>query len=400
MLKLKPNVRNAVLLGCMCSISYLAVYFARNTLGTVTPQMLESGAFTTGQIGTLSSVYFITYAVGQLINGVLGDKIKAKYMISFGLVLAGLCQLMLIFFSSPMVGYVAYGMTGFFLSMVYGPMVKVMAENVDPLYVTRCNLGYTFASLLGSPMAGVFAMFLAWQGVFISSSAFLLLCGVVCFGAFLVLEHKKIVQYNRVQKNEDKRSGGIRLLLSRGIVKFTLISILTGVIRTSVVFWMPTYLSQQLGFSAKTAALIFTISTLIISETAFVAVFLYERLKYNMNLTILVTFVASAICFAGVYLFSHPVVNIAFLILGIMASGCAASIIWCCYCPSLRDTGMVSTATGFLDFVSYIAAAAASSVFANAVTAIGWSGLVLVWFGLMALGVVVSLPYKKKVPVH
>jgi sugar phosphate permease len=56
---------------------------------------------------------------------------------------------------------------------------------------------------------------------------------------------------------------------------------------------------------------------------------------------------------------------------------------------------MVSGATGFLDFLSYMAASVSSTVFAGAVDGIGWSGLVLVWGGLVALGIVVALPWGK-----
>ena len=51
---------------------------------------------------------------------------------------------------------------------------------------------------------------------------------------------------------------------------------------------------------------------------------------------------------------------------------------------------MVSSATGFLDFINHMAAAAASALFANAVSQIGWGNLILVWFALMILGIVVS----------
>ena len=66
------------------------------------------------------------------------------------------------------------------------------------------------------------------------------------------------------------------------------------------------------------------------------------------------------------------------------------------YCPSLAATGMVSGATGYLDFVSYMSAAISSVVFANAVDAIGWGNLVLVWCGLMVAGVAVALPGQKR----
>ena len=57
-------------------------------------------------------------------------------------------------------------------------------------------------------------------------------------------------------------------------------------------------------------------------------------------------------------------------------------------------TGMVSGATGFLDFLSYAAASATSTLFAEAVTTIGWGNLILVWAGLMFVGIIVALPYR------
>ena len=56
---------------------------------------------------------------------------------------------------------------------------------------------------------------------------------------------------------------------------------------------------------------------------------------------------------------------------------------------------MVSSATGFLDFMSYMAASISSSLFANAVADIGWSTLVFVWFLLMVAGLLVMVPFKK-----
>ena len=106
-------------------------------------------------------------------------------------------------------------------------------------------------------------------------------------------------------------------------------------------------------------------------------------------------FTVSALGFLAVYCLKVPVLNIIFIVLAIMAANGAATMLWSRYCPSLRDTGMVSSATGFLDFMSYMAASLSSSVFANAVSDIGWGNLILVWFALMVAGVIVSLPYKK-----
>ena len=393
-MKFNEKAKKAIMIGTLCSISYFAVYIARNILGAITPQMVEAG-YTEEYIGKSSSLYFIFYAVGQLINGAIGDKIKAKWMICIGLLGAGITNFV---FSQiliyPHTAMIVYGLTGFFLSMIYGPMTKVVSENTEPIHATRCSLGYTFASFFGSPAAGLLASLLVWQNVFTVSSSVLATMAVIGFIFFTVFERRKIVQYGQY-KPQKKGIKNIKVLFKHQIVKFSLISILTGVIRTSVVFWLPTYIAQHLGFSAKSAASIFTVATLVISLTSFISVFIYERLGHNMNKTVLVMFTSASVCFTLTYFVSHPVFNIIFIVLAIMSSGGAATMLWSRYCPSLRDTGMVSSVTGYLDFLSYMAAAAANLIFANAATTLGWGKLILVWLSLMIVAVIISLPYDK-----
>jgi len=119
MLNLSPQAKHAFQIGTLCSVAYLAVYVARNILGSVSPQMIEQGIFTEAQIGTLSSVYFISYAVGQLINGIIGNTIKGKYMISLGLIFAGVCNALFSLCAGSIVpSTIAYALTGFSLAMI------------------------------------------------------------------------------------------------------------------------------------------------------------------------------------------------------------------------------------------------------------------------------------------
>ncbi len=392
-MKIGQKAKKAIMLGSLCSISYLSVYIARNILSAVTPAMIEEG-YSESLIGTFSSIYFVCYAIGQLINGAIGDKIHAKWMISAGLFGAGVANLIFSFVAAtPTLAVISYGATGFFLSMIYGPMTKVVSENVEPLYATRCSLGYTFASFFGSPLAGLLAAFLSWQRVFSISSAMLVVMSLVVFAFFTLFERRKLVVYGQY-KPQKKGASNIKVLLKRDIVKFTFISILTGVVRTSVVFWLPTYINQYLGFSSDDSAKIFTVATFVISFTAFIAVFIFERLGHNIDLTVLIMFSSAVVFFALTYFVDYPLFNLIFIVLAIMSSNGAASMLWSRYCPSLRDTGMVSAATGFLDFVSYMGAAAANLAFANAVGSIGWDNLILIWLDLMLVGVIVALPYK------
>ena len=391
----KKEVRNAFIIGFISSVAYMFCYFARNILSVMSPEIVETTTLTVEYIGTLSTVNMFSYAIGQLINGVIGDKIKGKYLVSGGLILAGICSAIIGLFDSKVVVLIAYGMVGFFLSMFYAPLTKLIAESMHPSYAMNCCLGLTLASYLGTPMAGIVALFFDWKGAFVFAGGVLGVAGVVFYLSIHTLEKKGIVKFLRPKKSE-KKGGGIRVLIENGIIKFSVVSILTGIVRTSVVFWIPTYLSQYLGFSAGISATIFTLITCLQSVSPYVTnLILYERvLKRNMNQLLLLSFATSTISFLLMFMMHQPYLNIFFLVVALLSSGAASNAMWSIYCPSLGHTGMVSTATGYLDFLSYMAAAIANQLFANAISVIGWGKLILVWTGLMLVGVLVSMPKK------
>jgi sugar phosphate permease len=87
------------------------------------------------------------------------------------------------------------------------------------------------------------------------------------------------------------------------------------------------------------------------------------------------------------------------MIMAIMSSNASATMLYSVYCPSLRDTGLVSGITGFLDSLSYLAAALASLAIPKIVATVGWRSTLLIALGLMIFGVTICLPHflvKKK----
>ena len=394
-MKIRQNTKIALYIGTLCSVAYFVVYVARNALSAATPQMLAAG-YTEAYIGSASSLFFMFYAVGQLINGWIGDRIKAKWMITGGLVFAAIASVVFPYLETQLtLAMLLYALSGFFLSMIYAPMTKFIAENTEPIHAERCTVGLAFASFFGSPAAGILATLFIWESVFVVSSLAMIVMAVMTVLCFTVFERRGMVHYTARVRGE-RSKGSVKELFSRQIVKYSLVSILTGIIRTSVVFWLPTYIVQYLHFSETQGTAIFTVCSLVISLTTFIAMFIYGRLGRDMDKTVLIMFIATAAFFLLTYFVPYPIFNIAFLVLAIMAANGAATILWSVYCLRLRDTGLVSSVTGYLDFLSYMAAAIANIIFANAVTAIGWGNLLLVWVGLGVLGIIIGLPFKKR----
>ena len=393
---LSKNAKNAVIIGTLCSVAYLAVYIARNVLSAVSTQLEVQGIVDDVLYGTLTAAYFWFYATGQLINGLIGQKVNARWMISLGLLFAGVLNFTFPYIlTSKISAILIYGMSGFFLAMIYSPMTKVVAENTLPIHATRCSLGYTFASFFGSPMAGILATLLVWQSVFTASSAMLVIMAVVAFVLFLLMEKKGVVKYN-LYKPKKENGGAIKVLIKHNYIKFCFISLITGIIRTCWVSWLPKYFAGYLNYSVESSSATFSIVTFIIAFTTFIAIFVYERLGRNINRTLILMFAIAFAFFVGTLFITHSIINIVFMVVAIMASNAAATMLWSVYCPSLRDTGFTSGATGFLDFINY-AAAGIFTLFIGAILGvIGWSGILIILVGLMLIGAIISIPFKKK----
>lgn len=391
------DAKNAFYIGALCVISYLICYFGRNLLSVATPYMIEEGYYDIEYIGLLSTVSMITYAGGQFVNGIIGERIRAKYMVGFGLGIAGICYLIMVFSDMRFLITVVYGLSGFFLSMLNPSLMKVIAENTRSIYTFWCSLGFSIAGFFGAPIAGMLAIIFHWEIVFVICGLSLVFTGICSFFYFHIYEKKGIISYKQKQKVAEK-GDGIKALLRHSIIKFSFVALLTGIVRTSVVFWIPTYLSQYLKLSTTSATTIFTVMTLAQSAAPYInMVLIYGTLlKRDMNRMLLVMFSSSAISFVIMYMVPNAVINILFLFIAVIGASGASSVIWNAYCPSLKDTGMVSSATGYLDFLSYAAAALANQLFANAVSDIGWGNLIIVWGALMLVGVFVAVPIRKK----
>src|SRR5512139_4330753 len=81
--------------------AYAAYYLCRVNFGVAQPAILkEFPSWTSAQIGSIPSVYAAVYAVGQIVNGTLGQRYGARRLMSLALVMAAVTNLLFSFTSS------------------------------------------------------------------------------------------------------------------------------------------------------------------------------------------------------------------------------------------------------------------------------------------------------------
>lgn len=390
--------KNAFKIGFVCIFTYVISYYVRNILGVLTPSMLKSGVYTEEYLALLASVYMIVYASGQLVNGIIGDYVKPKYMVALGLSISAAGLFLFSFVNAAMIGILSFGIIGFGLSMLRGPLVKVISENTLPKYARICCVFLSFASFAGPLLAGFASMVLQWHGVFVLSGA---LCLAMAAGSFVVLtifeKRGLIIPLAKQKREKTAQSGGIFALFKLpNFVMYMVVGMVVEVAAASISFWMPTYFNQHLALSEAASGMMFSAISLVRSICPFLCLVLFRLLGERDVLITRCAFFVAAGLFLAMFFVESVWLNILLFTIALMCSSISSATLWSIYIPSLSATGKVSSANGVLDCTGYIAASIVNVAIVPVMTGLGWSGVILFWGGVMLVGALVTLFAKKR----
>ena len=134
-----PELRQQRILRLMCCLVYFAGYMTRSNYAAAILAICEDLALTRADAGLAVTGSFFTYAIGQLVSGILGDRISPKNLICIGLLGTVVCNVTLPFFSSALLIAGIWCINGFFQSMLWPPLVRILAENLNESdYVDAC----------------------------------------------------------------------------------------------------------------------------------------------------------------------------------------------------------------------------------------------------------------------
>ena len=395
---MKEKSKNSVIfvsIAAMCFLIYLASYTTKNLLSVNSPLMIRDG-YDSVAIGTISSIYFFCYGAGQLFVGFIGDRIKLKYMLLAGLGVAGAACLAFASVDSIVVKSVAWGVCGFGLSFLYAPLVRCVADRLVGRQAEICMVLLDIASVLGSSVAGIFGALGNWRASTFIFAAILAFLAVVSF-VFNMIFDKKFPIAPRIKTDEKgamPMKNFVRYWLKNGAVAFILISAIQGIANNSITFWIPTYISDFLGFKPETASVIFLVMMLISAVNQIIAIGLYHLMKGKMIWVIRVSFFLSTVCFLLLIPVKNAYANLVLFLLAKCGYGWAGAMMWTFYCRGFQSVHRVAFVVGFLDFVSYLFSAIGSVLFSQAIATIGWVSLIIVWAAIMVFGIVSTLFYR------
>ena len=116
----------------MAWITYGAYYLGRVNISTAMPGMEISLGFTKSQVGLISTGFFWAYALGQLINGRLGDRLSPRWFVLIGVLASAGINLIFGLFSAWFVLIILWTLNGYFQATGWGPILRLLANWLTP----------------------------------------------------------------------------------------------------------------------------------------------------------------------------------------------------------------------------------------------------------------------------
>ena len=373
------------------TLTYMVSYMTRINFGAVITAIVEQTGMTKTMLSAAVTGSAVTYGLGQILCGYIGDRISPKRLVFVGLLITVGMNLLIPLCQDHIQMTAVWCVNGLAQACMWPPMVKLMVSLFDTPTYSRARTMVSWRSSFGTIiiylLSPVIIMVSGWRTLFFITGG----CAVAM--AFIWLKFCEEPDFEKVE------SKGKGVVADRKDAKFftpLLIAImfaivLQGMLRDGVTTWMPSFISETFHLSSEISILsgvclpIFSILCLRL------ALALYERLPGNPVRCAAIIFALGAVAalILSAVSASSPIGSIACMALLTGSMHGVNLMLICMVPPFFQRHGNISTVSGVLNSCTYVGSALSTYGIALLSETAGWQVTAFIWFIIAALGAVV-----------
>ncbi len=358
-------------------ITYATFYLCRVNMAIAIPGITQEFGISKTAMGAVLTALFTMYAIGQFINGALAEKIGARRLITVGILISAILNIVFGFTSGVLSAMILiWGLNGFFQAMGWAPTVKTVANWFPPKLRGRVGgimgSSYQIGSAVSWALAGFIVGGFGWRWVFWIPAVIFIISGLHWFirarnapeevGLPTIEEETKGVEKAEVRKDEHLGfATTLKMVLKRKRIwaaAFALFCL--NIVRYGFLSWAPTYLFEVQKATISMAAYKAMIIPLAGSLGAIFAGWMSDRVfklrRAPMAMVMLLFLALFSWLFPQIPAGSWLLSLIFLAIIGFMTYGPHVMIVTSMP-MDFASRKAAATATGFIDGWGYIGAA-------------------------------------------
>jgi MFS transporter, OPA family, sugar phosphate sensor protein UhpC len=390
-------------------------YLTRKNISVALPLLSKHLGYSNTQLGLLGSLLYVTYGLGKLGFGLIGDRVDPRRFMAVGLILSAICNVAFGLSSSLLLLSLFWGLNGFFQSSGAPPCAKICVRwfsvSERGTKWALWNISHQAGGGVILVLAGFFAAHFGWRGVFLGP-ALLCLGGAAFIYAFVrdrpeELGLPPIELYRADPELRGGDTGAVeaqesfahlvvrRVLLNPQLLMLACGSMCVYVVRYGTLDWAPKFLAEVKHQPIEWAGGLSSLIEFVGIPGMLLAGWISDRFFDARR---------APICF--IYLLALAAVTLAFFFVPpgerVLAAVAVGAIGFFTYGPQMLLAGVAaadtcgaqvaSAAVGVTGLMSYVGAIATSLGTGALVDRYGWRGGFALWIGFTLLGALLMLP--------
>ncbi len=417
--KNNKGLTKATLLLILCWVVYTCSYIGKLSYGANIGEIREAfGGNAETEAGLVSTFFFFSYAIGQIINGLLCKRYNIKYVVCTCLMVGGAMNVLIAL--SPDIRYLKFIwlVNGIAMSFLWPTLIRLLSEtlkkeNVDKAIVV---MGTTVATgtFLVYGMSALFVGIANFKWTFFLAAALLITVAIIWFFSFdgLVKPLKKEAdEEHEAERNSveaeslDGRASSVKITKNFLIVLVCVLAFFAAAnnyVKDGLTTWTPAILKDVFNTQGWMSILLTLLLPLLAIPGTVLAVKLYNIVK-NFIGTCTLMFVMSAVLM-GVVIWTIPtsgtggttglIVTVgAFSLISALMNGIDNIIV---SMVPLQLKGKVNSGrlAGVLNGFCYVGSAIATYSLAAIKTALGsWRAMFFVLLAIAGVVILVGIIY-------
>ena len=390
----KKSIR---LLTTLSWMIYFSSYITRLNFGAILVEFIQSEGIMKSAASAITTALFVTYGVGQLISGYLGDRVSPRLLIFSGLLVASACNIVMPL-ASPSISVMAviWGVNGVAQAMMWPPLVKICASALSaddynrlmPVIGSSCAAA-TIAIYLFSPLIISIS---GWKLVFYVTATIATAAALVWVILTAPLLKKVSFVPAPVTEKKEKEVSANKAVWR--LLPIILLSIaMLGILRDGITTWMPTFISET--FKVESTVSILT-GVAIPATHMFIGLTTYKVLvamKRDVFAAIGLYFAVTTGFLLLLYFSGTNSMLISTLFIAIASGGLhGINSLQTYYLPELLGgTAKISFYAGLINSATYVGSALSTYLFAVISEMHGWNATIISWVLFAAGGLVLTM---------
>ncbi len=375
------------------SLVYFTSYLTRINYGAIISEMVLSTGIDKSLLSMALTGSFITYGIGQVISGALGERVRPKNLISAGFVITIIMNLVLPICGNPYLMTAVWCMNGFAHSLMWPPLVRMMSAMMTEDEYKSASVRVSWGSYIGTMVVYLVSPLIievsSWKYVFTVSA----ICGIIMLAVWLFLAPNVSAEKKEKEAAISTQASAKGVFFSPALLLIFFAIICQGALKDGVTTWMPSYVSETFKLGSSTAILsgvILPIFSILCTQAALT---IHNKKLNNPVVCATVIFAAGTASALVLALFSsaHAAVSIIF---SAILTGCmhGVNVMYISMLPAFfKRIGKVSFASGLLNSFTYVGSAVSTYGIAALSEHRGWSFTIGIWLVIALVGTVASL---------